>query len=357
MLTFPVLPGVEINVFLLAFIGFTVGVVGGFIGVGGGYMVTPALVVLGLPGNLAVGTSITHITGTSVVATLRHRSLGNVDVKLGTLLIVGMVGGLELGVRLLNWCQALGVSSEVVLGASLALLTPVGVYTAVEARSAKRKLDEAVARDSAVPHDLTMSSICKRVQAIRIPPMVDLPACRLRLSACLVVLLGFCTGLLSGFMGVGGAFILTPALIYLFGVPSLVAVGTVLFQIAFSGAYGCIRHGMSGNILIFAAVIMLLGASVGAQIGSLGTRYVRGPSIRGVLGLSVVVAAVGVLFKLVHALTGQELAWLQWGAEVCTFGGMGLLVVMILGLLAMALMYRRGMRVPKQFESLLVRGD
>ena len=357
MLTFPVLPGVEINVCLLAFIGFAVGVVGGFIGVGGGYMVTPALVVLGLPGNLAVGTSITHITGTSVVATLRHRSLGNVDVKLGALLMVGTLGGLELGVRLLNWCKSLGLSSEVVLGVSLVLLTTVGGYTTVEARSAKRRLDEAVAHGSAVPRDLTVSSICKKVQAIRIPPMVDLPACRLRLSACLIVLLGFCTGLLSGFMGVGGAFILTPALIYLFGVPSLVAVGTVLFQIVFSAAYGCIRHGMSGNVLIFAAVIMLLGASVGAQIGSLGTRYVRGPSIRGVLGLSVVVAAVGVLFKLVHALTGQELAWLQRVAEVCTFGGMGLLVMLIFGLLAMALMYRRGMRVPKRFESLLVRGD
>jgi len=357
MLTFPMLADVNISIFLLAFIGFAVGVVGGFIGVGGGYMVTPALIVLGLPGNLAVGTDITHITGMSVISTLRHRTLGNVDVKLGALLMVGTLAGLEVGVRLINWSKSLGVSSEAVLAVSTVLLVAVGSYVAVEARSAKRKLDEMAARTGTAPRDVTASGISRRIQAIRVPPMVDFPVCRLRLCAWFVVLAGFCAGLLSGFMGVGGAFILTPVLIYLLGVPSLVAVGTVLFQMVFSAAYGCIRHGMSGNVLIFAAVIMVLGASIGAQIGTLATRYVRGPSIRGVLGFSVLVGAFGALFKLAYALTGEGVMWLQRGAEVFTFGGMALLVLMIAGLFAMSLMYRRGMRVPRQFESLLVRED
>ncbi len=357
MLTFPMLPGMDISIFMLAFIGFTVGIVGGFIGVGGGYMVTPALIVLGLPGNFAVGTDITHITGMSAISTLRHRSLGNVDMKLGFLLMLGTFPGLELGVRIINWSKSHGLSSEAVLAVSTILLVTMGSYVTYEAFSAKKKLDEAVARTGSAPRDVTASGISAKIQAIRIPPMIWFKTSRVRLSAWLIVLVGFCAGLLSGFMGVGGAFILTPALIYLFGIPSLIAIGTILFQITFSAAYGCIRHGMSGNVLIIAAIVMILGASIGAQIGSLGTRYVRGPSVRGVLGSSVIVGALGALFKLAYALTGEKMAWLQRGAEVCTFGGMGLLIVMIAGLLVLAFMYRRGMKVPKQFQSILIRDD
>jgi uncharacterized membrane protein YfcA len=173
----------------------------------------------------------------------------------------------------------------------------------------------------------------------------------------LVVLLGFVIGVLSGFMGIGGAFMLTPLLMYLFGVPSLIAVGTSVFQVAFGAAYSCIRHGMSGNVLLLPAVVIVLGAAIGTEIGSLGTRYVRGPSIRGVLGCSVIIGAAGALFKLSYALTGDTLSWLQRAAEACTFGGLALLMVLIAALLTMALLYRRGMHVPKQLESLLIRDD
>jgi hypothetical protein len=357
MLTFPMLPGVEVNVFLLAFMGFAVGAVGSFIGGGGGYLLTPALIVLGIPGSFAAGTGVLNIAGMSVISALRHRGLGNVDMKLGLLLLAGVLGGTELGVRLVNYSKARGLSSEAVLLVSVVLLTAVGIYTVREVMAAKRRLDEMLARTGTAPRDVTSAGMSRRVQALNIPPRLTFETSRTTISLWVVLLTGFLTGLVSGFMGIGGAFILIPALVYLFGVPSHVAVGTGLFQIAFSSSYGALRHGMSGNVLILVAVVMVLGASVGAQIGTLGTRYVRGPSVRGVLGFSVIVGALGAAFKLADALAGGRMAWLQLGAQICTFGGMGLLIAMIAGLLVMAFMYRRGLKVPKQFQSLLVKEE
>jgi len=351
------IPGVEVNVFLLAFMGFVVGAVGSFIGGGGGYLLTPALIVLGIPGSFAAGTGVLHIAGMSAMSALRHRSLGNVDMKLGILLLIGVLGGTEVGVRLVNYSKTRGLSSEAVLIVSVVLLTIVGIYTVREVRAAKRRLDEMLARTGSAPRDVTSSGMSRRIQAIAIPPRITFQTSRTTLSLWIVLLAGFLTGLVSGFMGIGGAFILMPVLIYLFGVPSHVAVGTGLFQIAFSSSYGALRHGMSGNVLILVAVIMVLGASIGAQIGTLGTRYVRGPSVRGVLGFSVIVGALGAAFKLADALAGEGVRWLQIGAEICTFGGMGLLIAMIAGLLIMAFMYRRGLKVPTQFESLLVKEE
>lgn len=351
------LPGVEVNIFLLAFMGFAVGAIGSFIGGGGGYLLTPALIVLGIPGNFAAGTGVLNIAGLSVMSALRHRSLGNVDVKLGLLLLVGVLGGTELGVHLVNYSKARGLSSEAVLIVSAVLLTAVGIYTVREVISAKRRLDEMLSRTGSAPRDVTSATMSRKVQALNIPPRITFETSRTKLSLWVVLVTGFFTGLVSGFLGIGGAFILVPVLIYLCGVPSHIAIGTGLFQIAFSSSYAALRHGMSGNVLVLVAVIMVLGASVGAQIGTLGTRYVRGPSIRGVLGGSVIIGALGAALKLADALAGEGMTWLQIGATICTFGGMGLLIVMMAGLMIMAFMYRRGMKVPRQFESLLVKEE
>ena len=115
MTTFPMIPGVEINIFLLVFLGLAVGVVSGFVGVGGGFFMTPALIVLGFPANFAVGTSLTWITGNAVIGALKHGRLGNVDVKLGLVITAAAMGGMEVGVRILNWAKDIGLTDEIVL--------------------------------------------------------------------------------------------------------------------------------------------------------------------------------------------------------------------------------------------------
>jgi len=358
LITFPGIPGlegVEISAALLAFIGFTVGMVSGFVGVGGGYMLTPALIVFGFPANFAVGTDLAYIFGNSIVASFRHRKLGNVDIRLGGLMICGTIVGIELGVRLLNWLKGVGLVNEVVLAASLAILSLITTFTFWETRRSKRKMDEIIRRGERVPRDILVSGLSKKIQQINIPPMIYFPKSRCRVSLWVGLCIGIFTGALVGFMGVGGGFVIVPCLIYLIGVPSIIAVGTSLFQIIISAGFGATRHTMSGNVVIFASFIMILGACVGTQIGTLATRLVRGPSVRFVLGYSMFFGTVGIALKLASVLSAGKIHWLDQTAKAFIICQMFILVGMILALVIMALMSRRGRRIPEWAESLVIK--
>jgi hypothetical protein len=354
MAIFPI-SGAEINLLFPIFLGFTVGIVGGFIGVGGGYMVTPALIIFGVPGNLAVGTDITHIAGKSVIATIRHRQLGNVDVRLGLIMVVSTMLGVELGVQLINYFKARGLVDVVVLTASLIILLGIGVYTQVEARKSKKILDQMKKEGKKLPREVTASSIAKRIQKIEIPPMIHLGTSRLRISFWIIFLVGFTTGALAGFFGIGGGFIRVPALIYLVGTPTLIAVGTDLFEIIISAGYGSLRHGMSGNVDIMIALTMLLGATLGAQIGAIATSYVRGPSVRFVLSWSVLLALLGAALNLAYVLTERAIPLLGLASKVVILAQMFILVGMIIGLVIVASLARRGHKVPEFLESMIVK--
>jgi uncharacterized membrane protein YfcA len=355
MITFSEIPGTDISIPLLVFIGFTIGIVGGFIGVGGGFMVTPALIVLGFPANFAVGTDTTHIAGKSIIATLRHSQLGNVDVKLGLIMAVGTVAGAEGGVRFINWLQARGIGEQVVLAASLCLMATIAILTYRETMAARRRMEAIKAAGKAIPRDEQASGIAKKLQSIPLWPMIYLPTSRVVVSFWTVTVIGAFTGFLSGFFGVGGGFIRVPALIYLLGMPSLIAVGTDLFSIIISSGYSTIRHGMSHNVVIFAAFIMIFGAAIGAQIGALGTAYVRGPGIRLILAVAVTIGAAGAALKLVDVLTDQSYAFLDTGSKIIAFGGMGILVSLIIALVGMAVVLQRArISAPSWAETLIV---
>lgn len=351
---FPI-SGTEINPLLPIFLGLTVGIVGGFIGVGGGYMVTPALIIFGVPGNIAVGTDITHIAGKSMVATIRHRQLGNVDVRLGLLMVTSTMLGVELGVQLINYYKAKGLVEVVVLAASLIILLGIGVYTQVETRKSKKILDKMKKEGRELPREVMVSSFARQLQKLEIPPMVYLKTSRLRISFWMVFFVGFTTGALAGFFGVGGGFIRVPALIYLVGTPTLIAVGTDLFEIIISAGYGSLRHGMSGNVDIMIALTMLLGAALGAQIGAIATSYVRGPSVRFVLSWSVLLALLGAALRLAYVLTERTVELLGIAAKALILAEMFILVGTILGLVIVASLARRGYKVPEFLESMIVR--
>ncbi|MDP6612918.1 MAG: sulfite exporter TauE/SafE family protein [Candidatus Hydrothermarchaeota archaeon] len=354
MAIFPI-SGAEINLLFPILLGFTVGIVGGFIGVGGGYMVTPALIIFGVPGNLAVGTDITHIAGKSVIATIRHRQLGNVDIRLGLIMVVSTMLGVEMGVQLINYFKARGLVDVVVLTASLILLFGIGVYTQVEAKKSKKILDQMKKDGKKLPRDVMTSSFAGRIQRLEIPPMIHLETSRLRISFWIIFLVGFATGALAGFFGVGGGFIRVPALIYLVGTPTLVAVGTDLFEIIISAGYGSLRHGMSGNVDIMIALTMLLGATLGAQIGAIATSYVSGPSVRFVLSWSVLLALFGAALNLGYVLTERAIPILGLASKVVILVQMFILVGMIIGLVIVASLARRGYKVPEFLESMIVK--
>ena len=142
MILSPLIPGVDVNLFLLIFIGIGAGILSGFTGVGGAFIVMPALIILGFPANFAVGTSLTWVVGNSIIGVFRHRSLGNVDIKLGLILLVAAMSGVEMGVRIVNWVRDIGLADEVVLLISICLLLIVGIYTLLECVKRKKHLDK-----------------------------------------------------------------------------------------------------------------------------------------------------------------------------------------------------------------------
>ncbi len=296
------LSGVHISPFLLAGIGFMVGALGGFFGVGGGFLAGPSLLLLGVPGNFVVGTDLAHMTGKSIVAARRHHSLGQVDFKLGFLMIVGTSAGIEIGAWIIEYLQDLapGVLETVLAVIYLILLVGIGVFVLIEGVLASRaSMDESLEAGEV----LAIKAYTRRIQAIRLPPMVSLPASGIEsISLWAILLVGLVTGLLAGLLGVGGGFIRMPALIYVLGVPTHIAIGTDLFEIVFSAGYGTLTHALKGNVDVMMALIMHTGAAVGAQLGALGTRYVSGPRIRIAFAFLPLLGAVMMVIQLSQGL-------------------------------------------------------
>jgi uncharacterized membrane protein YfcA len=290
---FPI-SGVTVNPLLLALVGFIVGVLGGFFGVGGGFLVAPMMFMLGVPMNFVVGTDLAHIVGKSVVATRRHWILGHVDFRLGILMILGTMPGVELGAQVIEKLERVYAVDQVIGGAYVALLLAVGAFMAWEGWYAVRS------GQSTSDDPVRGRRILRMAQAVRLPPMIALPASEIKsMSVWTIVVVGFVTGLLAGMLGVGAGFLRLPALIYLIGIPTHIAIGTDLFEIIFSAGYGTVTHALKGNVDIMMALVMHTGAAIGAQFGALATVHFSGPKIR--LGFSLLpfFGAFLVLAKLI----------------------------------------------------------
>jgi uncharacterized membrane protein YfcA len=288
--------GVMISPLLLAGIGFIVGVLGGFFGVGGGFLAAPLMIWSGVPVHFVVGTDLAHMTGKSIVAARRHRAMGNVDLRLGFLMVIGTVPGIEIGAQLIELLERLGSIDRVVGLTYVIILTGIGLFTAWESIRAMRmqSTDQLDSGDV-----LSMDGLAHRSRLFRIPPMINLPSSGVKeVSLWAILLVGFITGVLAGFLGVGGGFIRLPMLVYILGIPTHVAVGTDLFEIVISAGFGTITHALKGNVDIFIALTMQTGAAIGAQIGAVGTRYFSGPTIRLAFSIFPLIAAVLVLMNV-----------------------------------------------------------
>jgi uncharacterized membrane protein YfcA len=346
--------GIQAPIFLLMITGFTVGVVGGFIGVGGGYMVTPALIVFGFPGYIASGTDATHIAGKGVIASVRHRQLGNIDWTLALTMVGGTMLGVELGVKLLNYTKSIGLSGPALLTGSVLIMFGLFLYTQLETRRAHKRIEEISEHGERVGRELKTSRVHIWFQSIPIYPIVKCTHARVVISMWVIVLVGVATGILAGFFGVGGGFIRVPALVYVVGATTHIGVGTDLVEIVVSGAYGAMRQTMSGNVDMMAVLFMILGAMIGAQFGSIATSFVRGPAIRYILSYSLILATTGALLRLIYVLTGQKIEALAFFAVVFTLGEMLFLCLFIVSLVVFSIRHTHGKPVPKWVPPLVV---
>lgn len=287
--------GLEFNVLLLLLIGFTVGVCGGFFGIGGAWIVTPALNIFGFPMPYAIGTDLAHMGGKSIVSTIRHGKFGNVDVRLAVSMIIGTTIGMELGASLVMLLERMGLAESVIRKIYVVFLALIGSYVLYDYISHTRRQKRAAScpGQNAEPRP----TFAQKLQRIRIPPMIHFKTSNLSCSLWLPVLVGLVTGVVASVLGVGGGFIRMPALIYLVGCPTLVAVGTDLFEVMITGAYGAFTYGVKGRVDLIAAVWMLFGAAIGAQMGTIAVKYVRGYFIRLLFAVTIFVACASVLMK------------------------------------------------------------
>jgi uncharacterized membrane protein YfcA len=284
--------GMHFNLLLLLLIGFTVGVCGGFFGIGGAWIVTPALNIFGFPMPYAIGTDMAHMGGKSIVSTIRHGKFGNVDMRLAVSMIIGTTTGTELGARLVMALERAGLAESVIRKAYIIFLAFIGCYVLYDYISHVRK-----AKNSAAGSLSNERTVASRLQRIHIPPMIHYPASGITCSLWLPILVGFVTGVVASVLGVGGGFIRMPSLIYLIGCPTAVAVGTDLFEVMITGAYGGFTYAMKGRVELIAAIWMLLGAAVGAQLGTVAVKYVRGYSIRLLFAVTIFIACTSVVLK------------------------------------------------------------
>ena len=280
------------------FVGFglLIGVLFGFFGMGGSFLVTPALLVMGYPTRVAVGSGLAFVFGTSVIATLKHRDLGQVDYKLGLLMIVGTTAGIEVGKQTVVYLEALGLAGSIISVTYIFLLGGIGAFVTYEAVKGDGGdgIDHDAADEPADADDIP--DIAKTIQSYNVPPMIDLRG-GVTVSLWMILGVAFATGLLSGFLGVGGGFIRMPALFYLIGVPVPIAVGTDLFEIVFSGGLGSFLYALDGGVDLSIVVPLLAGSAFGARIGSAATSIVDEEEIKVYFGLMLLGGALAVAVR------------------------------------------------------------
>ncbi len=284
----------------LIILGVGVGIIGGFFGMGGAWMVTPGLNILGFPMAFAIGTDISHMAGKSLISTMRHGKFGNVDYTLGLIMLVGTILGFEVGAQIVLQLERIGNLEKVVRWIYIALLAFIAWTVFADVAKRKRKEAAAAAKGEQLDAGATGIEWHKTLHKMKIPPMMHFKAAGITCSAWVPILVSFFTGVLAGILGIGGGLIRMPALVYLVGCPTHVAVGTDLFEVAISGLYGAASYTFKGRTELVAALIMLVGAAVGAQIGAVATKYIKGYGIRIAFGLAVIGCMLSIILKLLQ---------------------------------------------------------
>src|SRR3981081_4497558 len=295
----------HISPIYLAVVGFLIGILGGFFGVGGSFIAGPALRAMGVDWNFAVGTDLAHIVGKSVVAAKRHRALGNVDLRLGFIMAIGTMGGAEVGAQLIQMLKRAGNVNLVVSVVSIAIYISISSFMIWEAwrtlHFPKRRGPRSKVPGTAAKQDeSSFSHRTKAIQRLRLWPMISLPTSGVTISLWVIVLVSF----IGGFLGGGAGYIRMAMMVYVLGIPTHLAVGTDLFEIIISASYGTFSHAIKGNVDILIELVMHTGAAIGAQIGAISTQYFAGPKIRLAFVPLPLIGAAIVIYTL---LTGHKL--------------------------------------------------
>jgi uncharacterized protein len=280
------------NIMIFLAMGGAVGFLSGMFGVGGGFLMTPLLIFTGIPAAVAVGTEAAQILASSVSGALAQWRRRNVDVKMGVVLLAGGLVGSVAGVELVGVLRRLGVFDVFVAACYVTFLGVIGSLMLIESTNAMRqaRAGRPVAGRRSGQHNWVHG----------LPLKMRFNRSKLYISALPPLLLGTFVGLLAAIMGVGGGFIMVPAMIYLLRMPTNVVVGTSLFQIVFLTAATTVLHASQNqNVDVVLAVILMAGGVVGAQFGAVAGERLKGEQLRFLLATFILAVCARFAWQLI----------------------------------------------------------
>ena len=279
----------SVNIFVILGMGGVVGFLSGLFGVGGGFLMTPLLFFIGVPAPVAVATEANQIVASSVSGVLAHWRRGNVDFKMGLILVVGGLLGSSVGVWLFTFLREIGQIDLVIRLSYVAFLSIIGGLMLAESVSSmlRRKNRTPPKRH----HHYWVHGLPFKVRFRR---------SRLYISILLPITIGFLAGILAAIMGVGGGFLMVPAMIYLLGMPTVMVVGTSLFQIIFVTANVTVLQAVNNQTVdVVLAMLLLVGAVFGAQLGARASTRLQGEHLRSLLALVVLSVCAKLAYDLI----------------------------------------------------------
>ena len=280
-----------IHALVILGVGAFLGLIMGLVGVGGGFLLTPIMMFLGIPPPVAVASVANQLVAPSVSGVLSHWKRSNVDFKMGTVLLLGGVVGSSIGVLLFNFLGKIGQLDFVIKSSYVIFLTLIGSLMFTESlrlilRTRKGKISRGKLHQHNWLHGL--------------PFKIRFRKSKLYISILLPILIGVIVGILAALMGIGGGFIIVPAMIYLLGMPTSLVVGTSLFQIIFVAANTTILQASQNQTVdIVLATILLLGSVIGVQIGSRYTNILKGEYLRLILSSIIILVSFKILIDLI----------------------------------------------------------
>ncbi len=286
--------GSSVNILILLGLGGAVGFLSGLFGVGGGFLMTPLLIMVGIPPTVAAASDSNQIVAASASATYAHYRMGNVDFKMGILLLVGGVLGGTVGVELIKILRAMGNADFVIKITYVVMLGVVGFYMFLESLQNLRKQTVQVEQVRPTKPSLYL----RMIRAL--PYQMHFAKSGVTLSPVLPLILGAFVGILAAIMGVGGGFIMVPIMVYMLRMPMHVVVGTSLFQILFTCVDVTVMQAISNHTVdLVLAILLLIGSTIGAQFGARLSRRLKGDQLKILLASLVLVVMIQMFLGLI----------------------------------------------------------
>ena len=283
----------SINILIPVGLGLAVGLLSGLFGVGGGFLLTPLLIMFGIPSTVAAATDSNQIVAASTSGTYAHWKVGNVDFKMGLYLLVGGFAGGILGVQLIKLLHAMGNADFVIKITYILMLGIVGVYMFIESLQSMRKKKNTV-EEAKQEQESAVGRFLKSL-----PLQTHFVKSGITHSLFVPIVLGAFVGILAAIMGVGGGFLMVPIMVYLLRMPMHVVVGTSLFQILFTCIEVTFLQAYTNHSVDFIlAVLLLLGSTVGAQIGASFGKKLKAEQLKILLATIVLAVTVKILFEI-----------------------------------------------------------